>query len=390
MTTSDLEGAVELASLENFAVSGIKDSTFFDHAPLDTMPRGRLTLIGCNSGIQLATRVANEYNRRLGHLKRRPLEEQERVIAHPATHDIFSDHEIISTIEESVDGADVYVFSTPQDPTQAKWNLSDNILNMLFVGDALRDNGASHLTLVIPYLPYSRQEKTTPGKRQPISAAWLARAIADAGYDRVICLDVHSKAIRGFYTAVKVRFTPLDSFGFFLNYFEQFREDPNTQFVALDAGAFPMGNYLSRALNLPLGQATKIRHSGDETEHVQIIGVGRRRVLLGDDIIATAGSIESLGNRLHNEYGVEEIYVAASHGLFTGPAMERLQRMHDSGLLKEVVITNSVTHADGKLPSFLKVHDLVSTLALVANRAHYSRSVSKAFYMPQRLGRNGG
>lgn len=339
--------------------------------------RGRLVIASCRSGSHLARLVVARY---------RELMEQAGGTAEVLfLADIdysFSDGETGVRLPEHVGGFDVFVFQALYDPSSPR-DIDSNYIAFLIAARTLREHGANHVTGVLPYLAYARQDKPTRFQREPTTARLMADLSITAGIDRLISWHPHSGQVRGFYGSLPISF--LEALGLFVGEFERFRGRDDVVAVAPDLGASKFVNYFGRALGLPVAFTSKYRPRPEVSLVTEIIGDLRRKrvAIVLDDMISGGGTLYGVVRELFEKKGIEEVYVGSSHALCVGPAIDRLNELHDRYGLKQVVVTDSVpqTEAFRALP-FIKVCSLADPLAWAINRIHYHRSLADVFDRP--------
>ncbi|GHO69375.1 ribose-phosphate pyrophosphokinase [Ktedonobacter sp. SOSP1-52] len=278
----------------------------------------------------------------------------------------FSNENIFVKINENVRGNDVFVIQSFSSP------VNRSIMELLIMIDALKRASAACVTAVIPYYAYGRTDKKDQ-PRVPITARLVADCITVAGAHRVVTLDMHAGQIQGFFN---IPVDELTAQTIQAEYFAQ-KQIEDLTVVSADEGFAKKARKLADRLNVPLAIVEK-RRLGNEgiTEAMGIIGnVAGRNALIVDDEIDTAGSITQ-AVRVVREQGARDIYCSATHGIFSGPAIERLR----AASLKELVITNSIPPPDiNRLPN-LTVLSVAGLLAGAITRIHDGRSVSELFY----------
>jgi ribose-phosphate pyrophosphokinase len=241
--------------------------------------------------------------------------------------------------------------------------------------------GARHITAVLPYLAYARQDKPTWFMREPTTAKLMADLSMEAGIGRVVTWHPHCNQIQGFYGDITV--DVLDSLSFFTGEFSRFRNRPDVIVVAPDAGASKFVTYFGRRLDLRCAIASKYRPRPEEAQVAELIGdfSGKKTAIVLDDMISSGGTIHELVKKMVKEHDVEEVCLGVSHNLCMAKAMDRLLDLHENYHLKEIIITDSIPQTDdfAGLP-FLKARSLADTITRVINRIHYNRSVSGLFY----------
>jgi ribose-phosphate pyrophosphokinase len=276
----------------------------------------------------------------------------------------FSNENIKVKIEENVRGCDVFVIQTSAAP------LSDHIIELLILIDALKFASAARITAVLPYFPYARSDKKDEA-RISITARLMADLLETSGADRMLTMTLHAPQILGFFRkpADQLLATPI-----LKRHFKK-KSLANNVVVATDAGAGKIAGHFAKRLGLPMAVIDKRRL--DDTEKAQssaLIGdVRGKEAIIYDDEIATGGSIQEAARILRN-FGAKRVRVGVTHAVLSGPALDRLK----SAELDELVVTDTVpmTEANAKgLPNLT----VLSTAKLFADailRIHEGRSVS--------------
>lgn len=345
-------------------------------------PRGRLLIASCRSGAYLAGKVVDRYQTLLAE------KGSESQLLYLENIDFqFSDSETCVRLDSHVGGYDVFLFQAPYDPASGR-EIDQNVMAFLIAARTFREAGASHVTAILPYLAYARQDKPTKFMREPTTAKLIADLSITAGIDRLVAWHPHSGQISGFYGHIRVDM--LDPLTLFVEAFEHFRDREDVIAVAPDVGASKFITYFSRVLNLKSAIASKYRPQPEQTLVSEVIGdfAGKRIALVLDDMISSGGTVYALIKKLIEEKGIEAVYLGASHNLCLQQARERLWDLYENYHLQQVVVTNSIpqTMAFQEMP-FVTVKSLSGILARVINRIHYDRSVSELFY-PQKNGSN--
>jgi ribose-phosphate pyrophosphokinase len=283
-----------------------------------------------------------------------------------ATIKRFPDGEIDVKINDDVRNGDVFVVQPTCPP------VNDNVMELLLLVDTFRRASASRVTAVIPYFGYARKDRKDEG-RVPISAKLVANLITRAGVDRVLCLDLHAPQIQGFFDI------PVDHLYASPVLVEHFRRHrlhdiADGCIVAPDVGGIKQARAYAKMLGLSLAIVDKRRVSPDQAKAVHVIGeVAGKRCVLVDDMISTGGTISEAAFALR-ENGATEVHVAAAHGVFCGPAKQRLE----AAPIDSIVVTDTIpqTPMTPKGVVVLSVGDLLGDAIL---RIHQGRSVSKLF-----------
>ncbi len=341
-------------------------------------PRGRLLIAGCCSGSYLSESVTRRYEELLAKAG------SDDEILHLENIDMrFTDLETCVRLDRHVGGCDVFLFQALFDPT-SDLSIDQNYIAFLLAARTFREHGAKHVTGVLPYLAYARQDKPTKFTREPTTARLMADMSIDAGIDRLIAWDPHCGQIRGFYGGVPVNM--LESLTLVLEEFDRFRNREDVIVVAPDAGASKFITHFGRALGIKCAIGSKYRPEPEKVVISDIIGdfTDKKIAIILDDILSSAGTIYELIKKMEEEKGIEEVYIGVSHNLCMDSAKERLEALHKDYGLKEVIVTNSIPQTEEfKGLPFIRIKCLSDTLARTINRIHYSRSVSEAFYRPQ-------
>ncbi len=284
----------------------------------------------------------------------------------------FSDGEIGVSIEESVRGADVYVVQPTCEPA------NEHLMELLIIVDALRRASVYRVNLVMPYFGYARQDrKTRP--REPITSKLIANLLEKAGADRVISADLHAGQIQGFFD---IPVDHLTGVPLLASYFHRaLKKEIDQELVTVvspDIGGVVRARKFAEQIgNAELAIVDK-RRSHEVTnvcEVMEIIGnIEGKTVILVDDIIDTAGTMVKAAEALR-ERGAKEIYACATHGVLSGPAIDRLK----ASLIKEVVITDTIPLREEKKFDRLTVLPIAPLFAEALRRIHSEHSVSILF-----------
>jgi ribose-phosphate pyrophosphokinase len=279
----------------------------------------------------------------------------------------FPDGEIDVKIEEDIRGVDTFFVQSTCPP------VNDNLMEALLFADAARRASAERITAVVPYYGYARKDRKDEG-RVPISAKMVANCMVSAGCDRVLTMDLHAAQIQGFFD---IPVDHLYAAPVINDYFEQLKTEKgikNMTIVAPDVGRSKVARGYAKRLNAGLAIVDKRRVSGEETEVMDMIGkVDGQVCVLIDDMIATGGSIVDAAKACM-KFGAKEVYVACTHALFCGPAVERLK----NAPIKECIVTDTVP-VEGKEFDTLKVLSVSKLLATAIRNIHFNESVSLLF-----------
>ena len=284
-----------------------------------------------------------------------------------ATVKRFADNEVFALIEENVRGEDVFVIQSTSYPA------NDNLMELLICIDALTRASAKRITAVIPYFGYARQDRKTGG-RTPISAKLVANLITRAGAHRVLTMDLHAGQIQGFFD---IPTDNLVAIPFMAKDIKSNYSDPHElMIVSPDVGGVVRARALADRLNVDLAIVDKRRPRPGESEVMNIIGdVTDRRCILFDDIVDSAGTLCHAAQALM-ERGARSVSAYVSHGVLSGPALERVA----NSVLTELVITDSIeaTEAIRQNPK-IRLVGVAPLIGEAIRRISNEESVSKLF-----------
>ena len=276
----------------------------------------------------------------------------------------FSDGEINVNIGETVRGCDVYIIQPTNSP------VNDNLMELLILIDAVKRASAGRINAVIPYYGYARQDRKTKA-REPITAKLVANLITTAGADRVVSMDLHAGQIQGYFD---IPVDHLSSIPLLANYFKNI-VDEDTVIVSPDLGGVTRARTFANILDLPIAIIEKRRPKANVSEVMNVIGeIEGRNVILVDDIIDTAGTIVKAASVLKS-FGAKKVYGCATHGVLSGPALDRI---HNSELEK-FVITDTIPLSDEAKIDKIEVVSVAPLFAEAIKRINSNESVSIIF-----------
>jgi len=288
----------------------------------------------------------------------------------------FSDGESKIQIHHNIRGTDCYVIQPTCHNFENDTSVNDNVMELLLLLHTLKLSSAKRITAVVPYYGYARQDrKTRP--RVPISASAVAQLIEAMGPHRVVTVDLHCGQIQGFF-----HHTPVDNLwaeGEFVEMLKQRVKDfkENVVVVSPDAGGVMRARRVADSLGA-VGVATilKRRAQANVIESMQIVGsVERKFCIIVDDIIDTAGTLAKAAQLLADS-GANEVIACATHGVFSGSAMEKI----NASVLKEVYVTDSIPQEkNSKMCPKLKILSIAPLLARAIYRLHEEKSLSVLF-----------
>ena len=276
----------------------------------------------------------------------------------------FNNGEIQVMVNESVRGKDVFIIQ----PTGAPVN--DNLMELLIMVDAMKRASARHITVIVPYYGYARQDRKTRG-REPISAKLVADLMSTAGVTRVVTMDLHAGQIQGFFD---VPVDHLMSTSILAKYIKSMKLE-NLTIVSPDLGGVTRARELADRLGAPIAIIEKRRPEPGVAKVMNIIGtVKDRSCVLVDDIVDTAGSLCE-GAKALDKAGAMGVYAAVCHPVLTDPATERVK----NSCLKQLIVTNSLPIEDYKKQTKLKVLSVAPLLGEAIMRIFHDASVSSLF-----------
>ncbi len=279
--------------------------------------------------------------------------------------DKFPDGEKVIKLEDDVRGKDCFVIQPTCTP------VDENLMELLIYLDCLRRASASRITAVVPYFGYARQDRKDEG-RVPITAKLVANLITTAGADRVLSLDLHAAQIQGFFDI------PVDHLSAepVLSRYLKSKKLKDITVVAPDAGNMKTASRYASVLGGELAIIHKRRINGSDVKCDEVIGeVEGRNIIMCDDMISTAGTMCEAA-KLLKDRGAEKIIAGATHGVFAGPAIERL----NDAPFDEVIVTDTIPINDNaRKIKRLKVLAISELLGEAVKRIHRNESISSMF-----------
>jgi len=279
----------------------------------------------------------------------------------------FPDGEIACKIEEDVRGRDVFLIQPTCPP------INDTLMELLIMIDCFRRASAERITAVVPYFGYARQDRKDEG-RVPITAKLVANIITRAGADRVLAMDLHAAQIQGFFD---IPVDHLYAAPVLNEHFIAMGLPPDEMVVVSpDEGSIKRALGHVRRLGAELAIIDKRRSSAEQTQQANVIGasVKGKVTLIFDDMISTGGSICGAAEVMH-EFGARQIYLAATHGIFCGEAIKKIE----SSPVDKVVVTDTIPLAPEKHIPRIEVLTVAPLLGEAIKRIHRNESVSRLF-----------
>lgn len=276
----------------------------------------------------------------------------------------FANDELYVRYLESVRGADAFVIQTCSEP------VNRHIMELLLMIDALERASAKRISAVVPYYGYSRQDKKTMA-REPISARVIADILTVVGADRILTMDLHAGQVQGFFSGPMDHLTAVPLLCSYLSR----KNLQDVVIVSPDAGRVKMAMKYADHLSVPMAVLHKRRPGHGVSEILHVIGDVKDKIaVLTDDMIDTAGTMVTSSEALL-KHGAREVYACATHGIFSGPAKERL----DNSPLEEVVVTNTLPIPDERKSEKVVVLSIASIFANTIASVFKDESVSELF-----------
>jgi ribose-phosphate pyrophosphokinase len=279
----------------------------------------------------------------------------------------FANGEIYCEIDKNVRGADVFVLQSTCAP------VNENLMELLIIVDALKRASAKSITAVVPHYGYSRQDRKS-APRTPITAKLVADMMTVAGTSRVVTMDLHAGQIQGFFN---IPFDNIFASPVLLEYVEKNLDRSNLITVSPDAGGVERVRFYAKKLNADLALIDKRRTGPNVAEAMNVIGdVNGKDCIIFDDMIDTAGTLIQAVKALRKN-GAKKIYAAATHPVFSDPAIERIAECDE---LEAVIVTDTIplSIAAQKLDK-IKVVTTADILAKAIHRTFNHDSVSSLF-----------
>ena len=280
----------------------------------------------------------------------------------------FADGEVSVSIYETVRGSDVFVVQSTCKP------VNDSLMELLIMIDALRRASAGRITAVVPYFGYARQDRKAKA-RDPISAKLVANMITAAGADRVLTMDIHANQIQGFFDI------PMDNLlgnPIFVDYYaKKFGPDAeNMVVVSPDVGSVARARAFAQKLHMNLAIVDKRRQKANQCEVMNVIGdVAGKDCILFDDMVDTAGSLCNAAKALVEVGGAKSVHACASHGVLSGPALERI----NNSVIAELALLDTIPAIDTESCPKIKYLSVAPMFSEAIERIYQEISLSKVF-----------
>ena len=286
----------------------------------------------------------------------------------------FADGEASVSVQESVRGCDVYIIQPTCKP------VNDNLMQLLVMIDAMKRASVGRITAVMPYFGYARQDRKTRA-RDPISAKLVADLITAAGADHVITMDIHANQIQGFFNI------PVDNLlgsPLFVDHFTKLidekveKGEKKDDFIVVspDVGSVTRARKFAEKLDLGLAIVDKRREKANESEVMNIIGnVAGKNVILLDDMVDTAGSLCGAANALVSVGKAKSVYACASHGVLSGPAIDRI----NESCITKLLFVDTIPFPEGKVCDKIEYVSSAAMFAEAIKRSHDETPVSPLY-----------
>ena len=280
----------------------------------------------------------------------------------------FSDGEIAVSIHESVRGSDVFVVQSTSAP------VNNHLMELLIMIDAFKRASAASITAVIPYMGYARQDRKAKA-RDPISAKLVADLISAAGADRVLTMDLHAPQIQGFFNI------PVDNLvgaPILATYFRTVIGDRKDEYVVVspDLGSVTRARHFATRLDCPLAIIDKRRARANECEVMNLIGdVRGKSVILVDDMIDTAGTLCNAAVAALEKGGATRVIAAATHGVLSGPALERLEKSP----IEQIILLHTIRQPEERRLEKIRILPVAPVFSEAIERIYGDRPVSIMF-----------
>ncbi|MBQ9648337.1 MAG: ribose-phosphate pyrophosphokinase [Oscillospiraceae bacterium] len=280
----------------------------------------------------------------------------------------FADGEVSCSLYETVRGSDVFLVQSTCKP------VNDNLMELLIMIDACRRASAGRVTAVVPYFGYARQDRKAKS-RDPISAKLVANMITAAGADRVLTMDLHAAQIQGFFDI------PVDNLlgnPVFVDYYaKKFGEKAEEMVVVSpDVGSVSRSRAFAQKLHMGLAIVDKRRPKANMSEVMHVIGdVEGKDCILFDDMVDTAGSLCGAAKAIAEIGGAKKVYACASHGVLSGPAIERLEASN----IEELALLDTIPAHPEAARARIKYLTVAPLFAEAIERTYQEISIAKLF-----------
>ena len=281
---------------------------------------------------------------------------------------VFSDGEVFVSLFETVRGSDVFVVQSTCTP------VNNNLMELLIMIDALKRASAGRITAVIPYYGYARQDRKAKA-RDPITAKLVANMITAAGADRVLTMDLHASQIQGFFDI------PVDNLAgnpIFVDYYAKKFGAACEEMIVVspDVGSVSRARAFAQKLHMNLAIVDKRRQKANQCEVMNVIGAVRGKdCIIFDDMVDTGGSLCNAAQALVEVGGAKSVHACASHGVLSGPAIDRINK----SVIQELALLVTVPAIDEGLSDKIKYLSVGPMFSEAIERIYQEISISKLF-----------
>ena len=309
-----------------------------------------IKIFSCNANKQFAEQIARTLGLPLGDMQIKT----------------FSDGEIALSINESVRGSDVFVVQSTCQP------VNNNLMELLIAIDGLKRASAGRITAVMPYFGYARQDRKAKA-RDPISAKLVADLLTTAGADRVLTMDLHAAQIQGFFNIPVDHLLGVPILAKY--YIDKFKGMSSDELVVVspDLGSVTRARKFAERIDASLAIIDKRRPTANVCEVMNIIGdVKGKTCVIVDDMVDTAGTLCNAANALITKGGAKAVYAGATHGVLSGPALDRIEE----SVLSEMILLDTIPLTHNTASNKLKQLSVAPVFAEAIHRIYSDRSVS--------------
>lgn len=288
----------------------------------------------------------------------------------------FKDGEIKITIKDSINGKDLFIVQNTLNPRRPQ-DTSNHMMELFLMVDAARRSGAGKISVILPYMSYSKQEKRSG--RQPISAKMVIDFLEKSGVSRLITVDLHAPAIEGFSDKMKIN----NIYASII--FKKYLADNNFNgvLIAPDPGAGKMVKHYAQVLNLPMAFGYKYRNPDTmhEVSEQKLLGeVNGKSVAIIDDQTAGSGTMINMA-KLAKEKGAKDVLCVACHGMLLGDAEEQYKKAVEDETIKKLVITNTLIQPKSFLENnpYIETVDAIRIIAEFVSEIHNCGSTTRLY-----------
>lgn len=352
-------------------------------------PNGWLLFVACSSARDFARKVKKDYEdmlqkkgsglREVPYINKSALDKEEDITIR------FEDSETCIRLpdgeEGHVAGSNVYAFQCVHEK-MTKREVNANLWELYELIRTLKEGRAKTITAVLPYHPYSRQDKPTFTKREAISAKLNADLLIKSGINEVLTYHLHTESIRGFYEP-DAHVVPLTGLDLFIDIFSEFKGKGDVVAVSPDAGGTKFVLKFSEMMDLEHAIMNKYRYRKDDSSLLGVVGAldEKKKALITDDETVTGTSLINAGKALKEKYNFDEIHIAISHFKIKEDRTQQFIDANQKGYITTLHVTDSIPQPQSILDlPFIKTHTISRRFAAAINRLHYNQSVKAILY----------